>query len=453
MLRAIFTVETMLIAEDERVQTLTRLGLTSCQARVYLALAHSGMSTAKTISKVSKVTREDVYRILPQLQKLGLVEKAITAPTMFKVIPIQDGLSILMERKIEETDELQKKTKELLQKFKENNAKTTLQEEEPQLTLIPEKEAILLRTRDLIENAQTSIDVVTSWKRFPHGMRVYAEALKKALKRGVKIRIVIEQPEDENSLLKTIQAFNENLSFNVRYIPTNPTSVVMVYDEKEVFIVTSPTALILESPALWSNSLSLVRLAQNYFDIVWATSVRDEYEGLVRRACKTFQAAGVSEYSPTNATWTELSSANYQKIWSMDSIDYSKSVSVNLQYAMMLFRFKVTSKAQTIQKIILDFVGCGTAPDGNGITIKVWNQVASAWQNAVTGSGRTKETVSITLASNMTNYIDSNGDVSLLARTTNPSNKSTAAVINCDHVTCMATINGITYLVLCNATI
>jgi sugar-specific transcriptional regulator TrmB len=60
--------------QDEEVQTLTCLGLTLCQARVYLALARSGMSTAKTISKVSKVTREDIYRIMPTLQKLGLVE-------------------------------------------------------------------------------------------------------------------------------------------------------------------------------------------------------------------------------------------------------------------------------------------------------------------------------------------------------------------------------------------
>ena len=161
---------------------------------------------------------------------------------------------------------------------------------------------------------------------------------------------------------------------------------------------------------------------------------------------KAFQAAGVSEFAPGNAAWTELSSADYQKIWVADAIDYSKSVSVNLQYGMMLFRFKVASKAQTVLKIVLDFVGYGIAPGGNGSTIKVWNQVASAWQNAATGSGGANETVTITLTSNLTNYIDANGYVWLLARTTNSSNGSTAAVLYCDYVSCTITVNGITYL-------
>lgn len=161
---------------------------------------------------------------------------------------------------------------------------------------------------------------------------------------------------------------------------------------------------------------------------------------------KAFQAAGVSEFAPSNVAWTELSSTDYQKIWVADAVDYSKSVSVNLQYPLMLFRFKVASKAQTVLKIVLSFVGYGTAPGGNGSTIEVWNQVTSAWQNAVTGSGGANEMVMITLTSNLTNYIDANGYVWLLARTTNPSNGSVAAVLYCDYVSCTVTVNGITYL-------
>lgn len=161
---------------------------------------------------------------------------------------------------------------------------------------------------------------------------------------------------------------------------------------------------------------------------------------------KASQAAGVSEFAPSNAAWVEISSADYQKIWTADSIDYSKSVSVNLQYPLMLFRFKVACKAQTVLKIVLGFVGYGTAPGGSGSTIKVWNPVASAWQNASSGSAGVNETVTITLTSNLTNYIDSNGYVWLLARTTNSSNGSTPAVLYCDYVSCAVTVNGITYM-------
>lgn len=161
---------------------------------------------------------------------------------------------------------------------------------------------------------------------------------------------------------------------------------------------------------------------------------------------KAFQTAGVSEFAPENAAWAELSSTDYQKIWYVGAVDYGKSVSVSLQYAMMLFRFKAASKTQTVLKIVLRFVGYGTAPGGNGSIIKVWNQVASGWQDAVTGSDGANETLTITLASNVTDYIDSIGYVWLLARTTNPSNGATAAVLNCDYVSCAATVNGISYI-------
>jgi len=51
--------------------TLTRLGLTSSQAKAYLALFRSGLSNAKKISKNSGVARPDVYRVMEKLEKLA----------------------------------------------------------------------------------------------------------------------------------------------------------------------------------------------------------------------------------------------------------------------------------------------------------------------------------------------------------------------------------------------
>lgn len=161
---------------------------------------------------------------------------------------------------------------------------------------------------------------------------------------------------------------------------------------------------------------------------------------------KAFQAASTNEPSPSSPSWTELTNLEYQKIWYSDDVRYSKSTSANLQDALMLFRFKVQSKEATIAKIVLAFEGYGTAPDGNGITIEVWNHVASAWQNPQTGSGGSDQTVTIALTSSLTDYVDDSGYVWLLARTTNTSDGSTPAVLYCDYVSCIVTVNGITYL-------
>jgi len=161
---------------------------------------------------------------------------------------------------------------------------------------------------------------------------------------------------------------------------------------------------------------------------------------------KAYQGGASSELVPGAAGWTELTNLEYQKVWYSDDTRYSKSDNVNLEYPLMLFRFKVESRESAVKKIVLAFEGYGTAPGGNGVTIKVWNHVASAWQNAQAGSGGADETITITLTSNITDFIDASGYVWLLARTTNASNGTTVAILYCDCVSCTVTVNGITYL-------
>ena len=257
---------------QDEIQTLRRLGLTFNQARVYLALARSGMSTAKTISTVSKIPREDVYRLMPQLRGLGLVEKKIATPTKFKAISLEEALFVLLQRRMQETSELQTKAGELLKNFKQNVARQNLEEEETQFILIPERETALQRRRKATNNAQRSMVAVTSWKRFPGGLYTYAEEIEKALDRGVEIRFVTDQPEKEESTSKIMAEFMKSSSFKIRYTAKPLTVIVAVYDEKEVYLVTSIGVAAQESPALWSNNHSLIELARNYFENMWNTA-------------------------------------------------------------------------------------------------------------------------------------------------------------------------------------
>ena len=160
---------------------------------------------------------------------------------------------------------------------------------------------------------------------------------------------------------------------------------------------------------------------------------------------KAFSAGAASELAPGHANWIELSNLEYQKLWSSDDNRYSKSHNVNNEYAMMLFRFKLNPRENTVKKIVLSFEGYGTAPAGNGVTIKIWNHAVSAWQEAQTGTASGDETLTITISANWPNFIDSNGYVWLLAKTTNPSNGSTPAVLYCDFVQCTIQVYGITF--------
>ena len=161
---------------------------------------------------------------------------------------------------------------------------------------------------------------------------------------------------------------------------------------------------------------------------------------------KAYHAGSAEELIHQHASWTELANVEYEKIWYSDDNRYSKSHNVNGEYALMLFRFKIDSREKSVKKTVLAFEGYATAPSGNGVTIKVWNHTAGAWQNAQNGTGGADETIAITLTSSITDFIDDNGYVWLLARTTNPSDGTTPAVLYCDYACCTVTVNGITYL-------
>ncbi len=161
---------------------------------------------------------------------------------------------------------------------------------------------------------------------------------------------------------------------------------------------------------------------------------------------KAYQAGSASELAPGDAEWTELTDVECEKLWYSEDNRFSHSTSVNLNYALLLFRFKVDPDEKVVKKIVLKFEGYGTALAGNGVTIKVWNFASSAWQNAQAGTGGEDEPITIALTSFLTDFIDEEGYVYLLARTTNASNGATPAVIYCDYSECGVTVEGITYV-------
>jgi hypothetical protein len=161
------------------------------------------------------------------------------------------------------------------------------------------------------------------------------------------------------------------------------------------------------------------------------------------KTCRAF--SGDSEAVP-NGTWTELSSTDYQALWYSDDSRIQLSKTRNGAYSVLLMGFKIESRRESVQKLTLTFEGYGTSPAGNGVTIKVWNNTQSAWQNAHSHNGDERDyNLSITLATNQADFVDEAGYVWLLARTSHPSDGSTACTLFCDYVSCTATVNGITY--------
>ncbi len=255
--------------EPNEIQTLIDLGLTAIQAKVYLALAKFGPSKIAVLSKISGVARPDVYRTLTRLYDLGLVLKLVEAPVQFKALPIDEGVKVLLKKKQNEYEKIKRQTDMLLGSFRKNQS-NGFPADNSQFILVPQKEAVINRLRQAINSAQSSVDVVISWKRFMHGIgNIFAEAAKDASERKVKYRFIVERAPSEIVNESGKQFWKNYSSFQVRFITEHPEAVFGIYDHKELFVIIDPKSDITGSPALWTNNPSLLSLVQGYFDMLW----------------------------------------------------------------------------------------------------------------------------------------------------------------------------------------
>ncbi len=253
----------LLSDNDENIRTLINLGLTGAQAKIFLSLLRIGQASTKEIAQVSKVARPDTYRELTELQDMGIVKKIVSIPIKFTSLSIEDAIEILMARRNQETLDLNKKTTELIERFKKLNCEPQVNDDK--LILIPE-EALDLELRKLLEKAEDSVCIMVSSQKMYGWACESFELIEEALKRKVSFRVVTEKlPKPASS--KEINALNKNPNFEIRHISAPLGAWFTIYDGKIVVLAIGPDS------AVRSNNKILIELAKDYFDSTWSSAI------------------------------------------------------------------------------------------------------------------------------------------------------------------------------------
>ncbi len=262
-------------SSEKDADILIDFGLTRNQAKVYIAVVRLGIASVGDVSKVSKVRREDVYRILPKLEKLGLVEKLLGTPTRLRAAPVEEALPLLI--KIEEDAfrervlTLKTKTKTFLKHFA--HAPSLEVEEKANFVLLSKREGIMNRMLAMVKKAEKEFDVVFSRGQIIQFVRTFSEQLKRAIKKGTRIRIISEMPEFEDSLPRVIEErISLGNSIELRYTDM-PFSHYMIVDFTEALMATATEGNMADNPCLWTNSDSLKLIYQGNFEKLWHNSM------------------------------------------------------------------------------------------------------------------------------------------------------------------------------------
>lgn len=84
--------------DTDAVETLTRLGLTTYEARVFLALQKLGSGTASDIAEVTDVPRSQVYGAAESLEERRLLAALQTRPTVYEPVDVETAETRLLEQ-------------------------------------------------------------------------------------------------------------------------------------------------------------------------------------------------------------------------------------------------------------------------------------------------------------------------------------------------------------------
>jgi sugar-specific transcriptional regulator TrmB len=262
---------------EQNAEILSSFGLTKKQARVYLALVHSGTALVGEIAKSSKVRREEVYRILPKLERMGLIEKTLSVPVKLKATSVENALAILIKEEEERAKnrimELNSKKAEFLEHFRIGTRSRPDNDE--QFSFVAEKVVILGKIEELIDRAQTEVEYCASEEKLQQFLNFFSAPLGKAIDRGIKIHLISKTPktEDIDVIPRIInKKFSSNKLVSLRYLDNIPNHFLII-DDNEVLIATSTEGYLGDNPLLWSNNLPHVMVYKLLFKELWNSAV------------------------------------------------------------------------------------------------------------------------------------------------------------------------------------
>lgn len=260
-----------MLIHEEYIQVLAELGLTHTQAKVYITLLCLKSATARNIQKYSNVARQDVYRILSELKEKDLIEEIIAKPTMFRSIPPNDAISILLQKRKEENRQLRKEAIQTFRNFEIDCVRTLPLDEVSKFILLSKSETNPTAHTDklgkAVDSAQKNVMCLITFQFFNKVMFNDVQSWEKAVKRGVKFKFIVSGiPKDEKFELGLGPVLKNTDYFKVRWAHSNFQAGVLLVDENEAFCRLGHNV---ESPVLWSANPNFVAMIKDYFETKW----------------------------------------------------------------------------------------------------------------------------------------------------------------------------------------
>jgi sugar-specific transcriptional regulator TrmB len=238
--------------DEDAVEALTRLGLSTYAARTFLGLQKLGTASAGEVAGVVDVPRSQVYGATDELRSLGLVDVQEGSPTRYRPQGVEEARGLLYERLRSDADEA-------FAYLESVRGECRTDEETGTAIWTAEGEgSITARTVSLVESADRGVTYATGEPELLDG-EVLA-ALTDATEAGLSVTVASAEPEVRELAAKTGV---EVLAVTDDSQPGLSIGRLLVADGDTVLVSVLPSAglpQVSDESAFWSQGTAFARI-------------------------------------------------------------------------------------------------------------------------------------------------------------------------------------------------
>jgi sugar-specific transcriptional regulator TrmB len=261
---------------EDLVKKLALFGFTENQARAYLAIVEAGSISVSKIAETTKLYRQDIYKMLPNLEKKGLVTRTLSSPVVIKAIPIKKALTSLVAMKKKEALDNIRFMEANLDEI--SNAIIVMHKTVPNPALEQDEFCLLTRESEIMNRAdilfgrsKTECNVVLNMELLVARESRFRERFQNAANNGATIRLVMETPREDEKIPAMVKRVKpKSCNFSAKKIIAKSPKPFTVIDGKDVWISTSKKQEISGLYCvLWSTGKNIVETYRERFGRLW----------------------------------------------------------------------------------------------------------------------------------------------------------------------------------------
>ena len=229
--------------KEQIEKVLKSFGLTEKETEVFIFIAKHGLLQGREIIRQMKMDKGQLYRILKNLQKKGLVEATLEYPTRFTAVPFEEVIDYFIKSKHEEVAQIEEARKDLLS-FWKKISQTGIESSLEKFAVIEGNQKIHHKITQMVKETSSQLLMALTVSDLSRAEQfgVFDTLSKHPKKSKVQFQ-ALTQLSKQN--LKAAKVFVSKLSPNISLKGTNPDvgspsfSRFVIRDKEEIAIFIS----------------------------------------------------------------------------------------------------------------------------------------------------------------------------------------------------------------------